>query len=78
MHNSDGCVIGRKGKLDLGVYAVGWCKTGPRGVLDETLLGCEETVNNLRIHLDNNLLEPKGIVEPPEKFISFEKYQEVR
>ena len=55
--NSDGCVIKiDEKKIDIGSYAVGWCKNGPKGVIDETLLSCEETFNNLRIHLDNNLL----------------------
>ena len=57
MH-SDGCVIkGRENKIELGTYAVGWCKNGPKGVLDETLLTCEETFNNLRIHLSNGILQ---------------------
>lgn len=40
MHNSDGCVINSKGNIDIGTYAVGWCKSGPQGVIDQTLLGC--------------------------------------
>ena len=49
----------KENKIDLGVYAVGWCKNGPKGVLDETLLTCEETFNNLRIHMDNGILTEK-------------------
>lgn len=40
--NSNGCVINDSSdKVLLGRYASGWCKTGPQGVIDQTLLGCE-------------------------------------
>jgi len=39
--NSNGCIVKDGEKLEVGKYASGWCKTGPQGVIDQTLLGCE-------------------------------------
>lgn len=78
MLNSNGCVFDHNGKIQIGHYAVGWCKSGPKGVIDETLNNCEETINNVRIHIKNNLLEPKPEPQIPERFIPFNKYLEVR
>lgn len=40
--NSDGCLLNdSRDKVDIGMYAVGWCKNGPQGVIDQTLLSCE-------------------------------------
>lgn len=50
VRNENGCVV-KNEKVDIGCYAVGWSKTGARGVIDTTLLECEETLNNIRIHL---------------------------
>lgn len=62
-------------KVDLGYYAVGWCKTGSQGVIDTTLLGCEETINNIRIHIENGVLEEKAVPSVDEKgTMSFEAY----
>jgi len=38
--NSNGCVLEGSdvNKVKIGNYSVGWCKNGPRGVIDETLL----------------------------------------
>ena len=41
VNNSNGCVVNQSGTVSVGNYATGWCKSGPKGVLDETLLGCE-------------------------------------
>jgi hypothetical protein len=38
--NSNGCVLKSEDKVDIGLYASGWCKSGPQGVIDQTLLGC--------------------------------------
>lgn len=54
--NSNGCLINNQEKVMIGNYASGWCKTGPQGVIDQTLLGCEETFNNIRIHYVNHVL----------------------
>jgi hypothetical protein len=60
VNHSNGCVV-QEDKIDIGTYAVGWCKNGAKGVIDETLLGCEETFNNIRIHLNNELLKEKSV-----------------
>lgn len=38
------------------MYAVGWVKTGPKGILDQTYINCEETVNNIRIHYEKGVI----------------------
>ena len=39
VRNTNGCVIGNN-KIDVGVYTVGWAKTGAVGIIDSTLLNC--------------------------------------
>lgn len=78
VHNENGCVV-RNNKVDIGCYVAGWSKTGAKGVIDSTLLGCEETINNIRIHHENGLLEDK----PPPTIdatgtLSFDDYVRVR
>jgi hypothetical protein len=38
--NSNGCIVNETERVQIGKYASGWCKSGPQGVLDQTLLGC--------------------------------------
>lgn len=57
-NHANGVVI-KNDKVDIGVYATGWVKTGAVGIIDSTLLNCEETYNNLRIHMEEGVLEPK-------------------
>jgi adrenodoxin-NADP+ reductase len=40
----------------VGKYVVGWLKTGPKGIIDQTFIGAEETVNNIRRHYEKNFL----------------------
>jgi hypothetical protein len=35
---------------------VGWAKTGSKGILNETILNAEETINNLRNHVERKFL----------------------
>jgi len=35
---------------------VGWLKTGPKGIIDQTFIGAEETVNNIRRHYEKNVI----------------------
>ncbi|KAL4492359.1 hypothetical protein ABPG72_005494 [Tetrahymena utriculariae] len=58
-HN--GCVLqhNSKDKIQIGKYASGWVKTGPIGVLDQTMLGCIETTNNIENHINHLALVPK-------------------
>ena len=56
---------------------VGWCKSGPRGVIDQTLLGCEETYNNIRIQIEGGGIEAKE--EPRvESEVNFERYLKLK
>lgn len=81
--NSNGCLTNGEDKVALGNYASGWCKTGPQGVIDQTLLGCEETFNNIRIHLQNHVLQEKAAINVDNIFnpsvnSSFEQYKKLR
>jgi hypothetical protein len=38
--NSNGCLMNKDKKVEIGKYVSGWCKSGPHGVIDQTLLGC--------------------------------------
>jgi hypothetical protein len=64
-------------KIDIGMYAVGWCKNGPQGVIDQTLLSCEETFNNIRIHVNNGVLLEKALPYIETK-VNFDRYTELR
>jgi hypothetical protein len=59
VYNSNGCMLKKNdlSKIDIGKYVSGWAKTGPHGILNKTILNAEETINNLRIHLDKNVLK---------------------
>ncbi|EGR27084.1 NADPH adrenodoxin oxidoreductase, putative [Ichthyophthirius multifiliis] len=61
IENSNGCVLSMedKQKVQLGVYTSGWVKTGPIGILDQTMIGCIETTNNIYNHFRNEVLERK-------------------
>ena len=63
--------------MDVGQYAVGWCKTGPRGVIDQTLLSCEETFNNIRIHLEKGLLLEKTMPVLQSR-VNFDRYLKLK
>jgi hypothetical protein len=78
LKHSNGCMVNENGKVESSSYAVGWCKNGPKGVLDETLLSCEETLSNIKTHIESNLLTPKQQPQEPPRFIPFSKYSEVR
>lgn len=79
--NSNGCVLQSPSsdRLSIGQYAVGWCKSGPRGVIDETLLSCEETFNNIRIHINNKLLPAKALPHfATGSSINFQRYLQLK
>lgn len=38
--HSNGCII-KDNKVAIGQYAVGWCKNGAKGVIDQTFLTAE-------------------------------------
>jgi hypothetical protein len=46
-------------KIEIGKYVVGWAKSGAHGILNRTILNAEETLNNLKNHLEKNLLKEK-------------------
>lgn len=43
------------------MYAVGWIKTGPKGIVDTTFKNAEETVNNIRIHVNRQLIKYNSV-----------------
>jgi hypothetical protein len=69
-------VVLQGGRIRLGDYVGGWAKTGCKGVLDATLLSCEETVNNIRAHCPH--LQPTDCEPLTQQLlkqgVSFEQY----
>ena len=55
--NSHGCLMNKDNEdyIAIGKYAVGWIKTGPKGILDQTYINSEETVNNIRVHYEKGV-----------------------
>jgi hypothetical protein len=60
-------------QLDVGKYAVGWIKTGPKGVLDLTFYSSGETLVNLRNHLNFDMLTEK--VNPLGMWVSIDYFE---
>lgn len=63
IHNDYGCVQrkGHPGQVEVGKYAVGWVKTGAKGIIDTTFKNAEETVNNIRVHVMRDLVKPSSV-----------------
>lgn len=53
--NTNGCINAVKGRLDFPfpIYACGWCRTGPKGVLADTLNDCLVTGGRMIKDLDS-------------------------
>lgn len=40
-------VVNERGRVRKGIYVTGWCKTGPRGALADTMASSYETADTL-------------------------------
>lgn len=52
--NENGCVISSKDsqKIEIGKYTSGWVKSGPKGIIDQTMIG--SMVRKLKLNLQIN------------------------